>query len=97
MSHDHDSSPLSGIVAQLDRTADGDLDRNLVATTFASIDKALGGGFRRGELVVLGGNEGVGSSAPALGVAHRGTERARVLSRAMPPEHVYERGLAITA
>ena len=97
MSHDHDISPLTRIIARLDRTAAGEADRDLVPTNFPSIDKALGGGFRRGELVVLGGDDSVGSSALALGIAIRGTERALVLSSEMHPERVYERALANTA
>lgn len=97
MSHDHDISPLTRIVARLDRTAAGEADRDLVPTHFPSIDKALGGGIRRGELMVLGGDDSVGSSALALGIAIRGTERALVLSSEMAPERVYERALAMTA
>jgi len=97
VSHDHDISPLTRIVARLDRTAAGEADRDLVATNFPSIDKALGGGIRRGELVVLGGDDSVGASALALGIAIRGTERALFMSSEMQPERVYERALAMTA
>jgi len=97
VSHDHDISPLTRIVARLDRTAAGDMDRELVATNFPSLDKALGGGIGRGELVVLGGDDSVGSSALALGIAIRGAERPLVISSEMRPERVYERALAITA
>lgn len=97
MSHEHDISPLTRIVARLDRTAAGEAAHDLVATGFPSVDKALGGGIRRGELVVLGGDDSVGSSALALGIAIRGTERALFLSSEMQPERVYERALAITA
>lgn len=97
MSHDHDISPLTRIVARLDRTAAGEADRDLVPTNFPSIDKALGGGIRRGELVVLGGDDSVGSSALALGIAIRGRERALYLSSEMAPDRVYERALAMTA
>lgn len=97
MSHEHDISPLTRIVARLDRTADGEAAHDLVATRFPSIDKALGGGIRRGELVVLGGDDSVGSSALALGIAIRGSDRALFLSSEMQPERVYERALAMTA
>lgn len=97
MSHDHDISPLTRVVARLDRMAACEVDRDLVPTHFPSIDKAIGGGIRRGELVVLGGDDSVGSSALALGIAIRGTERALFLSSEMQPERVYERALAITA
>jgi replicative DNA helicase len=94
---DHDISPLTRIVARLDRTAAGETDRDLVPTNFPSIDRALGGGFRRGDLVVLGGDDSVGSSALALGIALRGRERALLLSSEMQPERVYERALASAA
>lgn len=97
MSHEHDISPLTRIVARLDRTAAGEAVHDLVATRFPSIDKALGGGIRRGELAVLGGDDSAGSSALALGIAIRGTERALFLSSEMQPERVYERALAIAA
>ena len=97
MSHEHDISPLTRIVARLDRTAAGEAVHDLVATRFPSIDKALGGGIRRGELAVLGGDDSAGSSALALGIAIRGTERALFLSSEMQPERVYERALALTA
>lgn len=97
MSHEHDISPLTRIVARLDRTAAGETAHDLVATRFPSIDKALGGGIRRGELVVLGGDDSVGSSALALGIAIRGSDQALFLSSEMQPERVYERALAMTA
>jgi len=97
VSHEHDISPLTRIVARLDRTAAGETAHDLVATRFPSIDKALGGGIRRGELVVLGGDDSVGSSALALGIAIRGSDRALFLSSEMQPERVYERALAMTA
>jgi replicative DNA helicase len=97
VSHEHDISPLTRIVARLDRTAAGEAAHDLVPTHFPSIDKALGGGIRHGELAVLGGDDSAGSSALALGIAIRGTERALFLSSEMQPERVYERALAITA
>ena len=42
-----------------------------IATGFPSVDNALGGGFRRGDLVVLGGEVGSGKSALALAIALR--------------------------
>lgn len=97
MSHDHDISPLTRIVSRLDRTVAGEPDRDLIPTHFPSIDKALGGGVRRGELVVLGGDDSVGSSALALGIAIRLPDRALFLSSEMHPERVYERALAMSA
>jgi replicative DNA helicase len=94
---DHDISPLTRIVTRLDRTAAGEADRDLLPTAFPSVDRVLAGGFRRGELVVLGGDDSVGSSALALAMALRGRDRALFLSSEMHPERVYERALAITA
>lgn len=97
MYNEHDISPLTRIVARLDRTAAGEADRDRIPTRFPSVDRALGGGFRRGELIVLGGDDSAGSSALALGIALRSTERALFLSTEMATERVYERALALTA
>ncbi|AMW04222.1 DnaB-like helicase C-terminal domain-containing protein [Gemmatimonas phototrophica] len=97
MPHDHDISPLTRIVARLDRAAAGEVDLDLVPSNFPSLDKALGGGFRRGDLVVLGGDDSVGSSALALGIALRGAQRALLLTSEMQPDRVYERALATCA
>lgn len=97
MSDGHDISPLTRIVARLDRTTSGEPDGDLVPSGFPSIDRAIGGGFRRGDLVVLGGDDSVGASALALGIALRGAERALFLTSEMQPDRVYERALAMTA
>lgn len=97
MNSDHDISPLTRIVARLDRTSDGAVDHDLLPTRFPSIDRALGGGVRRGELIVLGGDDSVGCSAFVLGLALRARDRALLLSSEMRPERVYERALAATA
>lgn len=44
---------------------------------FPSVDRLLGGGFRRGDLIVLGGDIGVGKSALALAAAIRAAEDRR--------------------
>ena len=44
---------------------------DLVSTGYPSLDRLLGGGLRRGELAVLGGDAGAGKSALALGIAIR--------------------------
>lgn len=97
MRSEHDISPLTRIVARLDRTTAGEADHDLVPTNFPSVDRALGGGMRRGELVVLGGDDSVGTSALALGIALRGKERALFVSSEMHAARVYERALAISA
>lgn len=97
MPHDHDISPLTRLVARLDRAAAGDVDSDVLPTNFPSLDKALGGGFRRGDLVVLGGDDSAGSSALALGIALRCHDRALLLTSEMHPDRVYERALANSA
>ncbi|WP_337169313.1 DnaB-like helicase C-terminal domain-containing protein [Gemmatimonas aurantiaca] len=115
MSHDSDISPLTRLVARLDRlsagisaSADdtggfdvavsvGDVDPAIVASGFPSIDRAIGGGFRRGDLVVLGGDDGVGCSALALAITLRADRRALLLTSEMRPERAYERALSMSA
>lgn len=46
-----------------------------VSSGFPSVDALLGGGFRRGDVVVVGGDVGSGKSALALGMALRAAER----------------------
>ena len=86
------------IVARLDAHPRGRPGGDTVPTRFVSIDKALGGGLRRGDLVVLGGDVGAGKSALALSVALRvaaaGTPVA-FLSGEMDQERLFERALAI--
>ena len=68
-----------------------------VATGFPSLDRMLGGGLRRGDLTVLGGDVGSGKSALALAISLRAAAQSRVLllSSEMAPDRVLERVLAI--
>lgn len=97
MSHRTDISPLTRVVARLDRAAEGDIDPGIVHTGFPSIDRAIGGGFRRGNLIVLGGDESAGCSALGLAIALRVSPRALLLTGEMPAERAYERALAMGA
>jgi replicative DNA helicase len=97
MTHPTDISPLTRVVARLDRAGPGELDPGLVPTRFPSIDRAIGGGFRRGDLVVVGGDDGVGCSALGLAIALRISPRALLLTGEMHPERAYERALAMGA
>ena len=97
MSHLTDISPLTRVVARLDRASPGDVDPGLVATQFPSIDRAIGGGFRRGDLIVVGGDDSAGSSSLALAIALRVSPRALLLTGEMQPERAYERALAMSA
>ncbi len=83
---------------RVDAAADGEPGRDAHATGFPSIDKWLGGGVRRGDLVVLGGDVQSGKSALALAMALRmaqaGTPSVFFTSE-MSHERVMERALAI--
>src|SRR5437588_12394169 len=86
------------LVARVDQQGPGEIAGDTVPTGFPSIDRLLGGGLRRRDLVVLGGDIGSGKSALALGlalrVAQRGTAVALV-SGEMDEERLMERALAI--
>jgi replicative DNA helicase len=83
---------------RVDLATDGQPSGDTVATGFASVDRWLGGGLRRGDLVVLGGDVGSGKSALALAMALRmaqaGTSVA-FLTGEMTAERVMERALAL--
>ncbi len=69
-----------------------------ISTGFPSLDVILGGGIRRGDLVVLGGDVGCGKSALALSIvsrAARGAGSATFYSSEMQPERVRERLIAM--
>ncbi len=92
-----DISPLSRVVTRVDRLRDGEKDPAIIPTGFPSIDRAIGGGLRRGDLIVLGGDDAVGTSALALAVALRINARTLFLTSEMVPERAYERALAMSA
>jgi replicative DNA helicase len=92
-----DISPLTRVVNRVDRLRDGDVDPSIIPTGFPSLDRAIGGGVRRGELIVIGGDDGVGVSALTLAIALRIRERTLLLTSEMPPERAYERALAMSA
>ncbi len=77
---------------------DGKLIGDRVQTGFPGLDTLLGGGIRRGDVVVLGGDAGVGKSALALAIARRAAALGHsvgFLSGEMSPERVAERLLAL--
>src|SRR5919108_590712 len=90
-------SPES-LVERVDQRRPGEVPGDTIPTGFPSIDRLLGGGLRRRDLVVLGGDVGSGKSALALGlalrVAQRGTGVALVPG-GMDEERLMERALAI--
>jgi replicative DNA helicase len=98
MTRSADISPLSVLLSRVDAVADGSASRDTVPCGFPSLDKMLGGGFRRGDLVVLGGDVGSGKSALALAFAIRASaEQRRVafLTAEMTIERVLERIIAV--
>jgi replicative DNA helicase len=97
MPRNPDISPLSVALSRVDAAADGNPARDTVASGFPSLDKILGGGFRRGDLIVLGGDVGSGKSALALAIALRAAVHHKTVfvSGEMLPERIHERALAI--
>jgi replicative DNA helicase len=70
-----DISPLSVLLGRVDAISDGSPARDTVPSGFPSLDRVLGGGFRRGDLIVLGGDVSSGKSALALAFAIRAAQR----------------------
>lgn len=68
-----------------------------VPTRFPSLDRVIGGGFRRGDLILLCGDDGAGASAFALAVATRVTPRSLLVTGEARAERVLERATAMTA
>ena len=100
MSRSADISPLSVLLSRVDAVTDGTPSRDTFACGFPSVDALLGGGFRRGDLVVLGGDVASGKSALALAFAVRASllgTRVAFLTSEMSVERVLERVIAIEA
>ena len=91
------ATTLSELLERIDGIAEGAPAPDNIPTGFPSIDRILGGGFRRGDLIVLGGEVGSGKSALALAIALRVAARHAVsyLSGEMTAERLMERVLAI--
>jgi len=84
--------------AWLEGLSDAGGTGDTVASGFPSLDNLLGGGFRRGDLVVLAGDVGSGKSALALGMALRVAERGgevALFSGESSAERLIERALAV--
>lgn len=95
-----DISPLSVLLSRVDAVSEGEAAQDAIPCGFPSLDKMLGGGFRRSDLVVLGGDVASGKSALALAFAIRASlAQARVafLTAESTVERVLERVLAIEA
>ncbi|HEY4306417.1 MAG TPA: DnaB-like helicase C-terminal domain-containing protein [Gemmatimonadaceae bacterium] len=70
-----DISPLSVLLGRVDAISDGSPVHDTIASGFPSVDKVLAGGFRRGDLIVLGGDVSSGKSALALAFAIRAAQQ----------------------
>ncbi len=95
-----DISPLSVLLSRVDAVADGSPPRDCLSCGFPSVDKFLGGGFRHGDLIVLGGDVASGKSALALAFAIRASIRhaqTAFFTAEMSVERVLERVIAIEA
>lgn len=98
MPHSTDISPIARVMRRVDEATDGTPSTDSIATGFPSVDKLLGGGVRRGDLVVIGGDIASGKSALALAIALRAAEGERTvafLSGEMSISRIMERALAI--
>jgi replicative DNA helicase len=89
---------LEALVQRVDERRPGEVPGDTIPSGFASLDKFLGGGLRRRDLIVLGGDIGAGKSALALGLALRVSQQGigvAYLSGEMDEERLMERALAI--
>ena len=89
---------LDTLVEKVDAQRPGEITGDTIPTGFGSLDKLLGGGFRRRDLILLGGDIGSGKSALALGIALRVAQQSvgvAFLSGEMNDERLMERALAI--
>ena len=85
---------LTNVMHNVDASGDPDT----IPTGFASIDRMLGGGLRRRDCTVLGGDVGSGKSALALAMALRVAASGQsvvFISGEMDEERLFERALAI--
>jgi replicative DNA helicase len=93
-----DISPLSVLLSRIDALADGTPAPDTVRTGFPSIDKALGSGMRRGDLIALGGDVGSGKSSLVLAMAVRAAllqQRVGLFTSEMSVDRLLERVIAI--
>jgi replicative DNA helicase len=94
-----DRSSLTNLIRQVDAQLEtGVTSPDTVPTGFPSVDRVLGGGLRRRDLVVLGGDVGSGKSALALGFALRSAQAGypvAFFSGEMDEDRLLERALAI--
>lgn len=85
---------------RVDALTDGAPAADTISTGFPSVDRLLGGGLRRGDLIMLAGDVGSGKSALALAMALRGARAGRSVvffTGEMAVERVVERALGLEA
>jgi replicative DNA helicase len=95
---DGERPSIDGVLRRVDAHPRGAPSPDTVPTGFPSVDRLLGGGFRRRDLVVLGGDIGSGKSALALAVALRAAAAGHpvaLFSGEMDADRLLERALAI--
>jgi replicative DNA helicase len=100
-----DAAPFATVLARIHESMSGTSaitnglsPRDSIPSGFPSVDRMLGGGFRAGDLVVLGGDIGAGKSALALAAAVRAAEEGHAVlfyTGEASVERVVERVLAI--
>jgi replicative DNA helicase len=98
MTHASDPARLLELLQRMDAVSDGEPSPDTIPSGFPSLDRVLGGGFRHGDLVVLGGDVGSGKSSLSLAIALRAAQQQRrvaFLTAEMSPERTMERALAI--
>lgn len=89
---------LEGLIGRIDAVPAGGLAPDSVPTGFPSLDRMIGGGLRREDLIVLAGDVGSGKSSLALAIAIRAARAGAptlVLSGEMSPDRMLERALAM--
>jgi replicative DNA helicase len=91
------AASLPELLGQIDAIAEGAQDTDTITSGFPSLDRSIGGGFRLGDLAILGGDVGSGKSAFALAIALRSAEHHSVayFSAEMTPQRLMERVLAM--
>ncbi len=89
---------LALLIQRIDSQEGGEPAEDTLTTGFPSIDRVLGGGLRRRDLIVLGGDVGSGKSALALAIALRCASAdvpVVFFSGEMDEDRIFERAMAI--